>query len=167
MVRPSHRPPRRSRPSQRLERAFALIEVLIAGIMVAIGLTAIITVGTRALALQQRGEREVVAASLLDEVLSRVLADGPDDFVRLQPGTGVFDRPFDDYEFEVVIADGGLGIPARVLARVFHPSTGGVWECETLIAIRTGDDPHPVRVPFEPIDREDRYRQLEEQENNG
>jgi hypothetical protein len=143
------------------------MDVLVAGIMLAIGLTAIITLGTRALALQQRGEREVVAAALLDELLATALAEGPEDFVRIHPLAGTFDPPFEEFEFEVTVEDGGLGIPARVLARVFHTPTGGAWMCETLIAVRVGAEPHPPRTPFQPIDREQRYRQQEEEESRG
>lgn len=146
---------------------FALMDVLVAGIMLAIGLTAIITLGTRALANQQRGEREVVAAALLDELLATALAEGPDDFVTIHPLAGTFEPPFDEFEFEMTVEEGGLGVPARVLAQVFHRPTGGAWMCETLIAVRAGEEPHPPRTPVEAIDREERYRQQEEEEADG
>lgn len=134
-------------------RGFALIDAIVAGILLAIGLAAIVSLGSRALSLQQRGEREVIAASLLDELLATVLMEGPADYVKLHPTSARFDDPFADYEYEVLIEDGSAGVPFKVLAVVRHDS-GDSWVCETLIAPKLGEEPDPPRAPIEPIDRE-------------
>ena len=134
-------------------RGFALVDAIVAGILLAVGLAAIISLGSRALALQQRGEREIVAASLLDELLATVLMEGPADYVQLHPTSGQFDEPFGDFEYEVLIEDGSAGVPFKVTAVVRHAS-GCSFLCETLIAPKLGDEPDPPRAPLEPIDRE-------------
>lgn len=134
-------------------RGFALVDAIVAGILLAVGLAAIISLGSRALALQQRGEREIVAASLLDELLATVLMEGPADYVQLHPTSGQFDDPFGDFEYEVIIEDGSAGVPFKVTAVVRHAS-GDSFLCETLIAPKLGDEPDPPRAPLEPIDRE-------------
>ena len=45
-------------------RAFALIEVVIAGIILAIGLGSVVSLAARAMMDQQRGERAVMAAMI-------------------------------------------------------------------------------------------------------
>jgi hypothetical protein len=134
-------------------RGFALVDAIVAGILLAVGLAAIISLGSRALSLQQRGEREIVAASLLDELLSTVLMEGPADYVQLHPTSGRFDDPFGDFEFEVMIEDGSAGVPFKVTAVVRHDS-GDSFLCETLIAPKLGEEPDPPRAPLEPIDRD-------------
>lgn len=143
---------RRSGPALR-RRGFALVDAIIAGILLAVGLAAIVSLGSRALSLQQRGEREIVAASLLDELLSTVLMEGPADYVKLHPTSGRFDEPFAAFEFEVLVEDGSAGVPFKVTAIVRHES-GDSFLCETLIAPKLGDEPDPPRAPLEPIDRE-------------
>jgi hypothetical protein len=151
----------------RRRRGFALIDVIIGGILLAIGLTAVLAIGARSMDMHQRGEREVVAAALLDGLLSQVLADGPKDYPDLQPLSGVFDAPFGDYEFLVEIESGGSGVPYKVAATVVHRPTEDTWLVETLIAGKSGDEPDPERMPPEPIDREQRYIEQEEAENAG
>jgi hypothetical protein len=136
-------------------RGFALVDVVVAGVLLAIGLAAIISLSSRGLAMQQRGEREIVAASLLDELLSEVLMEGPFDYARINPLAGRFDEPFSDFEYELLIDDGAPGVPFRVLAIVRHDS-GERYLCETLMAPRLGEVPDPPRAPTEPIDREAR-----------
>jgi hypothetical protein len=153
MVTPSPRPaPRR--------RGFALMDCVVAGILLAVGLAAILSLGSRALSLQQRGEREIVAASLLDELLSDVLTEGPAEYARIHPLSGRFDEPFSEFDFELTIEDGSEGVPFKVRAEVRHAS-GNVYACETLVAAKLGENPDPQREPSEPIDRESRYDENE------
>ncbi|MDZ4830263.1 MAG: hypothetical protein SGJ09_08725 [Phycisphaerae bacterium] len=144
--------------------AFALIEVLIGGILLAIGLTAVLVIASRALDMQRRGERDVIAASLLDEALSNVLSDGPADFVELRPLAGTCDAPFSEFEYEIEVEDGSPGVPYRIIAHIRHRN-GQEWSCETYIAPKLGDEPNPIREPEEPIDREARYQEEEDRIN--
>ncbi len=151
-------------------RGFALIDVMVGGILLAIGLTAILSLASRALSLQQRGEREIVASSLLDLTLSTVLSEGPADYPKLHPVSAAFPDPFSEWEYEVELEDGASGVPFRVIASVRHVPTGGRWSCETLIAMKPkpiGAEEEPQRFPSVPIDRESRYLEQEEAENAG
>ena len=146
-----------------MRRGFALIDVIIAGVILAIGLTTLFSITARSLKLQKEGEVQVVAASLLDTLLGTVLTEGPLDFPKLHPTNGRFDPPFDDFEFMVRLDDPGEGAAVKVLATVYH-STGQEYSCETLVAMKLGEDPNPVREPEEPLDRQARYEELEDDE---
>ena len=148
----------RRRPNRR--RGVALVDVIIGSILLAIGLAGILTLTSRALILQRRGEVEVVAAALLDEMLSTVLAEGASDFRQLYDTFGRYDAPFEDFDYEVAIEDRGIGQPTRVTATVRHRPTAAEYSVQTIIADRLGDDPNPVREPSEPLDREARYDEL-------
>ena len=149
------------RPGQR-RCGFTLIEVIISGIILAIGMTALLTLTSRALAMQRRGERKIVAASILDELLGSVLTEGPHDFVKLHSTSGPCEPPFDDWEYKVEIDDSVGMDPFRVLAEVISPD-GHVYECATLIAPKLGEEPDPDRFPPEPIDREARWAEIEDE----
>ena len=82
---------------------FTLIEVLIAGVILAIGMTTLLTLTSRAIGLQRRGEQKIVAAALLDELLGSVLTEGPQDFIRIQSTSGPCDPPFEDWSYSVEI----------------------------------------------------------------
>ena len=158
------------RPPIAAARGFALIDVMVGGILLAIGLTAILTLASRALSLQQRGEREIVASSLLDLTLSTVLAEGPADYAKIHPVSAAFPDPFGEWEYDVELEDGASGVPYRAVASVRHVPTGGRWSCETLIAMKPkpiGAEEEPQRFPNMPIDREARYLEQEEAENAG
>lgn len=151
------------RRSVRRRGGFTLIEVLIAGVILAIGMTTLLTLTSRAIGLQRRGEQKIVAAALLDELLSSVLTEGPQDFLRLQSTSGPCDPPYEDWEFAVDIENAVGSDPYRVLATVTAPD-GRTYECGTLMAPKLGETPDPDRVPPEPIDREGRWLDLEAEE---
>ncbi len=134
-------------------RAFALLEVVIAGIILAVGLGSIVSLAARALMDQQRGERAVMAAALLDELLASVLVEGPDEWAKMHDRSGTCDPPWDDFEYQVDIEKAETGAPCEVLAIVRDPM-GREFKCATRIAVRMGDEPNPDRAPPEPIDRE-------------
>ncbi|MEY4183480.1 MAG: hypothetical protein RLZZ217_2106 [Planctomycetota bacterium] len=155
-----------------MRRGFALIEVVIAGVILAVGLAGglagIINVSMRAMEMQRRGEAEVIASSLLDGLLSQVLVDGVTEFPklnatsgRLNATSGRFDPPFEDWEFEVLIDPEGLGDPYTVTALV-RDARGQAYTAETRIAPRLGEDPNPDRRPPEPFDRQSAYEKDEE-----
>ncbi|MBX3354727.1 MAG: hypothetical protein KF724_03400 [Phycisphaeraceae bacterium] len=151
------RPTRSTAPLRlRSPRGYALIDALLGGLLLAIALVAVLSLSARSLQMERAGEEEVVAASLLDEVLSLVLAEGPVDFPKVHDTAGRFDPPFGDWEFEVLIEAQGLGDPWRVLAIVRSPS-GATYRCGTLLAPRPEDAPIIMRRPPQRLEREDRY----------
>ncbi len=154
-----HGPLRRGRRN-RSRRGFALVDAIVAGLILAIGLTAIITLSARALALQQKGEVQLVAANLLDELLATVLMEGPEDFREMYDTFGRYGPPFEEYDFAVLLEDRGRGNTFRVTATVRHRPTAAEFSVETYISTREGDDPNPLREPFEPLDRESLYDEL-------
>ncbi len=147
-----------------MRRAFALIEVVIAGVILAIGLAGVINVSVRSMEMHRRGEREVVAAMLLDGLLSQVLVDGVADFAKVHSTTGRCDAPYESWEFEVMLDPEGLGDPYTVTAIVRDPY-GHAYTVETRIAERLGEEPNPDRKPPEPFDRESAYGKDEETSN--
>ncbi len=92
-------------------RAFALIEVVIAGIILAIGLGSVVSLAARAMMDQQRGERAVMAAALLDELLASVLVEGPELWPKSHNLSGYCDAPWDDFQFQVNIEKAEPGAP--------------------------------------------------------
>ena len=146
-----------------LRRGFTLIEVIIAGVILALGAASLLSLTSRALQMQRRGEQKIIAASLLDELLSTVLVEGPQDFLRMNSMRGPCDAPFSKWEYKLEI-DSAVGTdPFKVMAIVYSPS-GDAFECSTLIAPRLGEEPNPERIPFEPIDREGRWAELDEED---
>ena len=146
-----------------MRRGFALIDVIIAGIILAMGLTTLYTITSNSLRMQKQGEVQVVAASLLDTLLGTVLTEGPLDYPKLHSTTGQFDPPFEDYEYQVRLDDPGEGAAVHVKATVSHAS-GIAYSCETLIAVKLGEEPDPLREPEEPLDRLLRYEELDADE---
>lgn len=147
------------RRQHRARRGVALLDVLIGGIMLGIGLAVIMSVTTRALARQTDGEKRMAAAWLADELLNMVLMEGAEEYPRQHDTHGSFKEPFDDFGFEVIIDDQGLGVPYRVTAIVRWPADRPFNEIavETLVAPRRGAEDQPEREPLEPIERDARY----------
>ena len=152
-----------SRAHRRTRRAgFALMDAVIAGILLAIGMVAVLSVAGQALALARRGEVDVRAAAAIDELLGSVLTEGPRDFPELHPTSGVFEdgSPYEDFEYAIKIDQGGPGVPAEVEVVLTHAS-GRSFTVVTRIAEKRGEEPDPVRTPTEPIDREARIAEQE------
>ena len=63
-------------------RGIALLEALVGGALLAIGLAVLVSLATQSLARQRFGEERIGAAHLLDEILNGVLAEGPDDYAK-------------------------------------------------------------------------------------
>lgn len=143
-------------------RAFALIDVIIGGAMLGIGLAVIISLNSRALANQIEGERQLTASWLADELLNMVLVDGPVDFPKINDVTGRFETPFDNFRYDVDIEDKGISEPFLVTAMVKWDGAGGERkvQVQTLIAER-GGDPGEQRAPAELIDREERWLEMQ------
>lgn len=155
-----------SRPAPR--RGFALVDVILGGILLSIGLAAIISLATRSLKAQTDGEKQMTAAWLCDELLSLVVVDGPINFPRTHDTSGQFEFPFQEYSFDVDLMDQGADQPYVVTATVSWQAGRGVRtvQVQTLIADRK-DDPDETRIPEEPIDREERWYGAEEESGGG
>ncbi len=147
-----------ARPQRRTRRGIALMDVILGGVMLGIGLTVLLSLASRSMSIQARAQKQLTAAWLVDELLAMVLVEGPVNYPKLHSTSGRFDFPFEDYEYDVVIEDIGLRQPFRVTAYVRWPHHGDFREAQaqTYIAERLGD-PNQVRMPLEPIDRIGRY----------
>lgn len=139
-------------------RAFALIEVIVASIILGISVSAILGLIGRAVSSQSDGERIETAARLADERLNLVLATGAEGYPSVFPLTGPCDPPFDDYRFEVTIeaATGGLPFRVRAVVSWMQAARSRSIALETMIAPRVGEEPDPDRKPKETLSRESR-----------
>jgi len=139
-----------------VRRAVAIIDVLVATVILGVALAVIIGIASRAIDAQTQGEQIRTAAMLIDEQLNLVLARGPDDYARAFETEGRCDPPFDDYRFEIEIDSDGAGDAYTVSATVFWNRHGRVRyeRVTTLMAPRLGDEPDPIRAPAQPINRE-------------
>lgn len=138
---------------------FALVDVIVATIILGVSLAVIISLAGRAVSAQARGAELTDAAHLADEQLQLVLARGPDNYGRRFGDAGACDAPFDRYHYRVSITGGGsIGEPYRVAATIQW--TSGVLPrsitIETLMAARDAGedvDPDPDRKPETPVVR--------------
>ena len=143
-------------------RGFTLVEVIISAMILVIAAGSLLSLTSQSLSMHRRGEQKVLAASMLDELLGRVLTEGAQDFESMYSSRGSCEEPFQDWEYEVEI-DNAVGTdPYRVTARVTSPN-GSTYECATLIAPRLGEEPNPPRAPEEPVDREERWAEIMEE----
>ena len=135
-------------------RGMALIEALLAGLILSIGLGAMLSIVSRSINAQRIGEQQIVAAALLDELLSTVLMEGPENFSRRHPVDGRFDPPFQEYSFLIELNPQGQNVPFQVIATVSWDYGGAErsYSIETLIAERRGEE-EIIRQPEEPIYR--------------
>jgi hypothetical protein len=157
ILRPAPRAHRRAR------RGFALMDAIIAGVILSVGMLTVLSMGGQALALTRRGEIDVRAAAALDELLASVLTEGPIAFPDLHPLSGRFDgaSPYADFTYGIEIEQGGSGVPALVRVTLVH-ETGRSYDIETFVAEKRGEEPDPIRTPYEPIDREGRIAEKQE-----
>jgi hypothetical protein len=141
------------------------MDVIIGGLILGIGMTVVLSASSRSLARQVDAEHQLVASWLADELLSMVLVEGPDVYPRLYDMAGSFEEPFERFDYELDIDDEGPWQPYRVIAVIRWPAGGG-WhqvQVETSIAHRRGEPIEPeLREPLEPLDRDARYFDEEE-----
>lgn len=155
-------------PHSRARRAFALMEVVVAGVILAIGLGAAISLSMQSLTAQQRGEHAVQAAALMDELLGSLLTLGPEEWNKQHPPSGAFTAYDDQYKnfagfsYEMQIEDAPQGMPCDVLL-IMHDPAGNEYRCATRVALRLGEEPDPERMPSEPVDREAYFESLKEE----
>lgn len=140
----------------RARSGFALLDAILGGALLALGLAGLVTLSQRSLAMLQRGEHEAIAAAMLDELLAQVVTEGPGEFARQREQAGRMPAPWPDWEFEVEIHAGGAGDPADVRALVRDP-LGNEYRCATRVAPHDDEALPEERAPGEPIDRPSRY----------
>jgi hypothetical protein len=143
-------------------RGVVLIDAIVGGVMLGIALTALFTISSRALLMQTQGAKRLTAAWLADELLTMVLVEGPDRFPRMHKTHGPFDAPFDEFEFVVDIDSLGRTAPYKVTANVSWDDGQSV-SVETIIALRLEEDEEETREPLEPVDRDERWAEQEEE----
>lgn len=132
------------------------MEALIGGAMLGIGLMVLLGITSQSLSHQRLGEERIVAAALLDELLSEVLMESPLDYLSKYGLASPFDAPFEKYSYQINLEDQGDSEPYRVTATVFWFSNGSERSetIETLIAQPRGDEEEEeIREPGTPIDR--------------
>ena len=96
----------RARASVRIRArgGWALVDVIIGGMILAIGLATVVSIAERSLAMQQRAERETVAATLLDGLLSDVLATGVVEWETTRTPEGAFEAAVSTQEAALAAA---------------------------------------------------------------
>ncbi len=155
-----HRRSRRHYQGRSTRRGFTLVEVVIGTIILGIGLAVVMSISSRAMINQTRGERMIVASWLADELLAMVLVEGPDTYLSRRSLEGAFEGAFEEYTYSLQIDYFSDVEPYRVTATVGWPpyDEASLVEVQTWIAARQGEAEHmPDRAPDEPIDRMRRY----------
>ncbi len=139
----------------RERRGVALVEAVLGGVMLAVGLAVLVSIVSQSLSRQRLGEEQIVAAALLDELLNMVVVEGPDNYPRRNDVAGTFEAPFEDYSYVLDIRSQGEYDPYLVVATVRWDSAGVMREAsvETMIAIRRADEQFEPREPGETIVR--------------
>ena len=141
-------------------RGVILLDVIIAAIVLALGLTIIVSLSTQSLSRQIDGEQRMTASWLADEILSMIVVEGPVEYAGAQPDAGRFDPPFEAYTWEVDIRNVSDWEPYDVTAKVIWEGRSGPASISinTKIAIRQGEEEEELpREPLEPLDRDSRY----------
>jgi Tfp pilus assembly protein PilV len=132
---------------RRARRAFALMDVLVAGIVLGVSLVTLVGLVSRSLASQARSERLSTAAMLADETLGEILVEGVEEYQQHRSLESRFETPFDEFRYQIQIDAPAPGEAYGVTVTV-------QWEdgrressvvVETRIAPRLGDE--------DPIDR--------------
>jgi hypothetical protein len=141
-------------------KGFALLDAILGGALLALGLAGVVTLSQRSLSMLQRGENEAMAAAMLDELLSQVVTEGPGDFAHNRESAGRMPSPWPSWEFEVEIHPGGVGDPADVRAMVRDP-LGRTYVCATRVAPHDSQAAPEDRAPEQPIDRSQRWETKE------
>lgn len=136
-------------------RAFALVDAIVAAVLLGVSLAVIIGLSGQSVSAQARGRDLRTAAMLADEQLNLVLARGPDDYARRFPTEGPCDPPFDRFRYRLDFLSGSASDAYLVRATIswYTGVTPESLVIETLIAPRRGDDPDPDRAPDSPPER--------------
>lgn len=129
---------------------------MVGGMLLAIGLAVVLSVGSRAISNQTEGEHRLQASWLADEILSMILVEGPDKYPHLYDMNGQFEAPFDQFFYDINIDDRGVTLPSFVSVQITWPGARTPVVIDTYIAKRQGEQLQP-REPIEEIDRQQRW----------
>ena len=139
-------------------RGFALLDVLVGGIVLAIAMTTIFGLSSRSLSAQVLGERRQQASMLIDLLLNQVLAVGPQNYSSTFSTSGTADAPFERFQYEITIVDAGIGHPYGVSVTVSWYVGSRLYEetVETKIAQPENEDEdvEKDRKPEQPVNRD-------------
>ena len=152
-----------NRPPHSLNRrGIALVDVIIGGVLLAIGLAVVISLATRALRTQTDGEKTMIASWLADEILNMVLVEGPVSYGKAYDLHDSCGYPFGEFDYDVDIVDQGIDQPFRVTATISWAGGSGrrQIQVQTLISER-GGDPFQPREPLEVVDRNNRWYEMQ------
>lgn len=157
----------RTSAPRRARRGMVMLDVIVGGVILGIGIAAIMSLASRSLAAQTQGERRMQAAWLADELLNMVLVEGPKEYEKLYPTSGDFDVPFDNFAYEIDINDLDRGLLYDVTATVAWGDMDSERQrvvVQAYIAQRQYGDIEGAaleiveeREPLEPLDRDERW----------
>ncbi|MBY0308778.1 MAG: hypothetical protein K2Q09_08560 [Phycisphaerales bacterium] len=141
-------------PRSTTRRAVALVDAIVAVIILGVSLAVILSLTGQAISSQRRGEELQTAAMLADEQLNLVLTHGPDDYAKSFPVDGDCNEPFQAYHFKLSIDGQGDAAPYKVACTVSWESSGRPQSVRvgTLIAARPAVNQNDRR-PTEPVGR--------------
>ncbi len=148
-------------------RGFALADAIVGGTLLAVGIAALISVSSRALAAQADGVNRVQAAWLADEILSMVLVEGPEYYPKKYDSAGSFSEPFEQFEYYVEVRDKGVNLPFEVNVTVTWPGAKPPVQLTTLITQPIERETPFPREPIEPLDRNERWEEKIRQSEYG
>jgi len=133
----------------------ALVDALVATVLLGLALAVIMSLVSRALTIQRQGEQMETAAMLIDEQLNLILARGPDNYASRFGLAGKCEAPFQQFAYQLSL-EGGSGGDAYLVTASVTWEDGGRQRREsvqTRIAARRGDEPDPDRKPSETVER--------------
>jgi len=142
-----------------VRRGVALLEVIIAALMLGVGLAVTLSTASQALRAVVTGERRLTASWLADEALALVLAHGPREYMLTEPMEGRFQPPFEDFEWMLELNQPSDWEAWNAAATVTWMDRSGPMSVtiDTRIAPRQGEADEATNwKPIEMLDREAR-----------
>ena len=103
----------------------ALLDVLIAALLLGIGLSVTLSMASQALRAEQTGEWRLTASWLADEALAMVVAVGPEKYQQSEPMEGRFEEPFNRFDWSLEMKKPSDWEPWQVRATVNWQDRGG------------------------------------------
>lgn len=136
-------------------RAVALLDSLVAAVILGLAMATIVSLSGQASNSQQMGQQIATAAMLADEQLNLVLARGADSYEKDFETDGVCDPPFESFRYKLEFSGGGTGAYDVTVTITWTAWNGEQsYSVSTSIAPRPGEEPDPDRRPAETVERE-------------